>query len=413
LKRILLITLLSFSRFCTALESEALVSEAPVSEALKPTVIVLSWDGMRHDFPDLAKFPALQRLESEGLRAKSLIPVYPSSTFPTHVSMATGVNPDEHGIVDNAFYDRDKGHYAYSGDADWLEAEPIWITAERQGVKTATFFWVSSETDWQGQGVSFRRSPFDKSVPESEKVDQIVNWLDLPNETRPHLIMSYWRGADDVAHDKGPNHADVTTRIHEQDEQLGRLLKALDDRNLWRTTTLLLVSDHGMAEVNKIIDLDAIVKESGLDLMSTGRGAVNHLFLKHKSDKPKLLSILSSVPNINVYTQDALPENFHFDYPNRTGDIILTTEAPHVFYKNTLLLKVHRLLAPLISWKVGAHGYSPENPKMHAIFLGLGRGIKPGSKLESVHQLQIAPTIAKLLGIDPPAGAKEKPINLK
>jgi len=408
LEKILLIALLSFSSFSAALESEALESKA-----LEATVIVLSWDGMRHDFPDLDKFPALQRLENEGVRAKSLIPVYPSSTFPTHVSMATGVNPNEHGIVDNTFYDQHKGHYAYSGDADWLEAEPIWITAERQGVKAATFFWVSSETDWQGQGVSFRRSPFDESVPEGEKVDQILNWLDLPEEIRPHLIMSYWRGTDDVAHSKGPNHADVATRIHEQDAHLDRLLKALDDRNLWGTTTLLLVSDHGMVEVDQIIDIDAIVKESELDVISIGRGAVNHLFLKDLGDKPKLSSILSDIPNVNIYTKEALPENFHFDYPGRTGDIILTTEAPNVFLPNTLLLKAHKLLAPLMNWKTGAHGYSPENPKMHSIFFGLGRGIKPGSKLDSVHQLQIAPTIAKLLGIDPPSSAKEKPINLK
>ncbi|MFT7686841.1 MAG: putative AlkP superfamily pyrophosphatase or phosphodiesterase [Candidatus Azotimanducaceae bacterium] len=397
MKKILIIVLLAISN---------------LSHAIEPTVIVLSWDGMRHDFPDVAQFPALQRLEKEGVRAKSLIPVYPSSTFATHVSMATGVHPEVHGIIDNKFYDRDKGHYAYSGDASWVEAEPIWISAERQGITAATFFWVSSETEWQGLGATYRQAPFDGSVPESEKVDKIVSWLDLPKDLRPHLIMSYWRGADDVAHSKGPNHEDVTSRIHEQDAQLARLLKAIDDRNLWDSTTLLLVSDHGMAEVNQTIDIGHFVEENEIDIILAGGGSIRHIFTKDDNDKAALMTLLSKVPNINAYEKESLPAEFYFAFPNRTGDIVVTTEAPYVFAEDTTLLKAQKLIAPIMNWKTGAHGFTPKNPQMHAIFFGLGRGINTDNKLGSVHQLQIAPTIAKLLAIDPPAGADAESINL-
>ena len=162
----------------------------------EPIVIVLSWDGMRHDYLDRGELPALSRVATDGVRAARLTPVFPSSTFPGHVSMATGTYPDRHGIVDNVFIDSERGRYAYSGDASWIEAEPLWIAAERQGVPTATYFWVGSESDWQGQGTSYRMAPFDGGRPESVKVDQILDWLALPEAQRPRLIMSYWAGAD-------------------------------------------------------------------------------------------------------------------------------------------------------------------------------------------------------------------------
>ena len=122
------------------------------ARAEAPVVIVLSWDGTRHDFPESADTPALGRMQREGLRAQRLIPPFPTNTFPGHVTLATGAPVDVHGIVGNRFTDRERGLFDYSNDASWILAEPIWVAAERQGVRAATFFWVGSETDWNGQG---------------------------------------------------------------------------------------------------------------------------------------------------------------------------------------------------------------------------------------------------------------------
>ena len=118
----------------------AVVPCAAAADAAAPIVIVLSWDGMRHDFPERADTPALDRMERDGARG-TLVPVFPSNTFPNHVSLATGTHPDRHGIVGNRFTDRERGRYSYSSDASWIQAEPVWIAAERQGVRAATFFW--------------------------------------------------------------------------------------------------------------------------------------------------------------------------------------------------------------------------------------------------------------------------------
>ena len=133
--------------------------------------------------------------------------MYPSSTFPGHVSLATGATPAVHGIVDNRFWDRARRErFDYSNDASWIEAEPLWAAAERQGVPAATFFWVGSETDWRGVGARYRVAPFDAKIGEAEKVAQILAWLDLPARERPRLVMSWWHGADHAGHANGPDH---------------------------------------------------------------------------------------------------------------------------------------------------------------------------------------------------------------
>ena len=214
--------------------------------AAEAVVILLSWDGVRHDMPDRARTPALDRVAQSGTHA-ALRPVFPTNTFPNHVSLATGTFVDRHGIVGNVFEDRERGRYRYSNDASWIEAEPIWAAAERQGVRAASFFWVGSETDWRGRGASYRRAPFDTKIGEDEKVDQILAWLDLPAAERPGLIVSWWHGADHAGHERGPDHADVVRALERQDVQLLRLLEGLDVRGAWDETTLIIVSDHGMS----------------------------------------------------------------------------------------------------------------------------------------------------------------------
>jgi predicted AlkP superfamily pyrophosphatase or phosphodiesterase len=374
-------------------------------------VILLSWDGMRHDFPDRGNYPALKRIEREGIRAGRLTPVYLSNTFPGHVSLATGAEPQVHGIVDNVFFDREKGLYAYNGNADWINAEPLWMAAERQGVKAATYFWVGSESDWRGQGTSYRMAPFDGSRPEADKVDKMIEWLDLSEDMRPRLIMSYWRGADTVAHVKGPDHADVAAEIADQDQELARLLGAIDQRNLWPRTTLIIVSDHGMTRVTESVEIKTALEEAGLDVRVTGGSAAQHLFLKQASDRQAVLNILARQPHIKVYESDAIPAPLAA--PNRTGDIVITTTPPYTFDRaDSLLDKAIVFVSPLFGWEKGSHGYDPSLADMGGIFFAMGNGVTKGKRIDDIHQLEVAPTVTRLLGIQAPSSASRNGISL-
>lgn len=374
------------------------VAAAASLEAL-PTVILLSLDGVRHDYLDrgAGKLPALTRIARQGARAEALVPVFPSSTFPNHVTLATGTHPDRHGIVANRFFDRQRepGDFDYANDASWIEAEPLWVAAERQGVRAASFFWVGSETDWRGAGASHRRAPFDSGVAESEKVDQILAWLDLPTTERPRLVLSWWHGADSAGHRFGPDAPETLRQLAGQDRELGRLLKGLDARGAWAATTLLVVSDHGMASLapGERIDARKVLRERGIGARVIPAGGLAHVFLEDASHGKLAREALAALPGVRAYPGDALPAELRYAHPHRTGDLVAVTDPPRYFGSSRLL----RRLEPR-----GGHGYEPSHPSMAGVFLALGRAVRPGLRLGRVRALDVAATAAALLGIDPP-----------
>ena len=374
-----------------------------------PVVVVLSWDGVRHDYPERAEFPGLHRVQNEGVRARRLTPVYPSSTFPGHVSIATGTYPDVHGIVDNHFFDRERGEFRYGDAAQWMQAEPLWIAAERQGVPAATYFWVGSGSDWRGAGARYRVAPFDADVPETDKVSRILDWLDMPKGQRPRLIMSYWVGADTPGHRYGPDSDRVTAQLKEQDEQLLRLLAGIDERKLWGRLTLLLVSDHGMTKTGRWLDVRGTLEEAGIGASVFG-GAVAHVFLDDPDDADRAGAVLFGVQPSWTYTRDQIPASWRLRHPTRTGDLLLTTEPPYSFtHPRGLGGKIAPVLAKM-GWSLGGHGYAPYLPDMGGIFMAMGRGVAQGGELPAVHQVDVAPTVARLLAIDPPLRSEGQPV---
>ncbi len=373
-----------------------------------PIVVMISMDGLRHDWPAMQGLPAFERMRKEGGKASRLTPVYPSNTFPGHVSLATGTYPDVHGIVDNHFMDAVRGRYAMSGDGGWLLAEPLWIAAERQGLKAATYFWVGSETDWRGQAHSYRMAPFDGRRPESTKVQQILEWLRLPEEKRPALVMAYFAGADHVAHNRGPNSAAVFDQLVTQDQALGELLAGIDELNLWPRLTLLVVSDHGMTAMGDFIDLQTPLDEAGVEATLTGVVTV-HVHLAKADDVQKARAALARVIGVKVLSADEA-KGLRMAPSERMGDLIVTTEPPNILTRPEGFDGMLMGFLRFFGWDFGGHGYDPALPDMGAAFLAMGRGVSPDADYGVVHQVDVAPTIAKLLGIKAPQSSEGTPI---
>lgn len=366
--------------------------------APEPTVIVLSWDGTRFDALERAELPGLARLAREGARAAGLVPPFPSNTFPSHVTLATGTHPDRHGIVGNVFLDRERGEFDYDNDAGWIEAEPLWAAAERQGVRAATFFWVGSETPWRGTAATHRRKPFRSQVPESAKVEQILAWLDLPGPERPRLILSWWHGADRAGHRHGPDHPAVVRALEQQDRELRKLLAGLDARGLWPVTTLIVVSDHGMATATTALDPEGALAEAGVGARVIAGGGTASVHLEDPADREKARRALARLPGVAVHPRAALPGHLRARHP-RIGDLVLLTAPPAQFAPR----RVRRLRLAAR----GSHGFDPGvHEEMHGIFLAVGCGVAPGTRLPRVHAVDLAPTVAALLGIEPPAASE-------
>ena len=376
----------------------------------EPTVLVLSFDGVRHDYPERVPDGALARMQREGARAQHLVPVFPSSTFPGHVSLATGTYPDRHGIVDNQFFDRTRGEFRMGNDASWIAAEPLWAAAERQGVPAAVYFWVGSETDWRGQGVHQRVAPFDARVTEREKVARILGWLDLPAPQRPRLIMSWWHGADHAGHLRGPDDPSVRAALREQDAELASLLAALDARDAWRDTTLIVVSDHGMTAVTDEVPLRETLARAGVRARIAGGGSVAQLFLFDPAQRERAEAALRELSGISVYRGESLPESLRLRFPARTGDLVVVAAPGVALRESPWGERVLRTLGSAFGWQRGMHGYSPEDPDMAGILFALGRGVPAGTKLGAVRMIDVAPTVARLLGIAAPASSEGTPI---
>tara|TARA_E500000081_G_scaffold154682_1_gene192419 strand:- start:217 stop:1380 length:1164 start_codon:yes stop_codon:yes gene_type:complete len=355
-------------------------------------VVVISMDGVRHDYPNLLSGGGFNFISEKGLVATSLVPMYQSSTFPTHVTMATGVTPDKHGILHNGFFDRNRGFYSYSPDASWIESEPIWSLLERQGIKTATYFWVGSESDWEGTKITYSKAPFNGRISEKDKTKQILDWLDLEPKERPRLIMTWWHGSDSIAHQSGSINGKVLNQLRKQDKELLNLITEIEKRGYWENITLIVVSDHGMSDVDNFINIKEILKNNSIDSTLSIGPAIGHVFLDDLSDKDSAISALKQDSDLIVWDGGELPENYNMFHPTRTGDIVVETHAPNMLVtrKNSNPPK-------------GMHGYDPSrNKEMEGIFYAYGNKVSI-NQINKVSQLDLAPTILNLLEIEAPS----------
>jgi arylsulfatase A-like enzyme len=377
----------------------------------KPAVVLISLDGVRHDDPSRDALPGFARIARDGARAEALMPVFPAITFPAHASLATGTYPDRHAIVHNHFVTPSGAQLSYGETAAALEAEPLWAAAERQGVRAATFFWPLSDSASRSQPASYARAPFDESVPESEKVRQILAWLDLPEEQRPRLVMSWWHGADSAGHEHGPGSAEVREALRGQDAELARLIAGIDARELWPELTLFVVSDHGMLAPQAVLDANDLLEAVGIAGRAINASALALVRLSAGADAAAAaLALAAAEPRIRAYARAELPPALRFAHAN-AGDVVLLADPPLAFLDAWSQLDFRRRASSLWGGEVGVHGYDPEkSPEMRGIFYALGRGVPPGARLGRVRAVDVAATVARLLGIEPPAQNEGAPV---
>ena len=161
--------------FCSPIDAQRSIHD------LKPTVILISFDGFRYDYLDKYAPPTIRSLAKAGVRAKWMIPSFPTKSFPNHYSIATGLYPAHHGIVDNNVFDYGEvftmSKLAEVENPRWWWGEPIWVTAEKQGQRAAAYFFVGTGTEIEGKFPSYWRT-YNGRVPPEMRVDKVLAWLD-------------------------------------------------------------------------------------------------------------------------------------------------------------------------------------------------------------------------------------------
>jgi hypothetical protein len=398
---------------CAALSCAASIALSPASRAAEPTVILISLDGTRP--ADVADLGFFRRVAERGARADGLEPAFPSNTFPNHVTLVTGVVPDRHGIVSNVFFDPERGLFRYEDDPTWIEVEPLWSLLARAGIPSASFHWVGSEGPWRS-GLGPRHwEKFDADVPESRKVEQLLAWLDLRDPAqRPRLVTCWLRGADATGHRFGPDTAESRRALRRQERALDELLRGLEVRSLLASTTLLLVSDHGMARVERSLDLEARLAASGLEADVVGGGGFATVRWRREAGAPDGAVAraveLTRAQGLEAWARGGCPPPFACANP-RFGELVAVAPV------GTAIVDGSRALAAPAA-KVGlglrgAHGHRPELPEMAGIFFAIGREVEPGARLGVVRAVDVAPTVLALLGQPVPEWMTGSPIPLR
>lgn len=358
-------------------------------------VVMLSLDGFRWDYSKLYNTPNLNRIAQEGVKAKSMIPCYPSKTFPNHYSMATGLYPDNHGIVNNSFYDPELGFYAINDRQsvefpDFYFGEPIWITAEKQGVRSASFYWVGSEAQIKGMQPTYWKK-YNKKVPFSYRVDTVIHWLSLPENVRPRLITWYYHEPDWTSHDFGPESPQTKTCVEKLDSLLGIFMNKIKALPIASKINIIIVSDHGMTSISKdkLVNLSDYLNKDWFDVISGGNPVYN-LQPKEKYYKEAVQN-LKKIKNIKVWVRDSLPQRYHYGKNKRVCDLVVEADLGYsISWANDK-----------DSYNGGTHGYDNQYPDMHGIFYAYGPAFKKGYEQESFLNIDLYPLIAYILKIKP------------
>jgi uncharacterized membrane protein YccC/predicted AlkP superfamily pyrophosphatase or phosphodiesterase len=365
-------------------------------------VVMLSLDGFGAEYPGGGATPNLDRIAAAGVRAASLVPVFPSKTFPNHYSIVTGLTVAHHGLAGNQFYDPSTRRlYRVSDttavrDASWYGGEPIWVTAERQGVRSAVFLWPGSEAPIGGLHPSrYKEWSHDRGVPPLARVDTALAWLGLPRCERPHLVLLYDELVDEAGHAHGASGAETRAAVRAADSLVGRLYDGLRALPVRDSVTLLVVSDHGMATVEHVGTTGVVVDPHDSSVVALTDGVVGAWWFTDSAARRRTTATLDTIAHAHLYGRGDLPARYHAAIP-RIGDLVLVADVGWQFFPAAAGGAAHRVGG-------GTHGYDPAAPAMQAIFVAAGAGLRRGVVLPPLDNVAIYPLIADLLGLEPAA----------
>lgn len=382
------------------------------SETGQTTIFMVSLDGIRPDYVERGETPTFDKLMASGAFSLNVKTVFPTVTFQMHPSIATGTKGRVHGIVGNSFYDtRTRQLYRYAGDHSLLEAEAIWTTATRQGVRTSVLDWVNAHNQQGPYAAAFFSEQYARGISDRERVDRVFETWEKDETLR--LIMAYGESPDSEGHRYGPDSPEMERVIATVDSHVAYMYER--SKNLWRRTAgendsfvFILLSDHGMSTVHTLVNLG---RATGVDRGDVIRLVTNanlgHIFFDDIEDKAErearmtaVESALSQHDFIQFWRRENIPPHWQYDHPYRTGDIlaVLPTGFTFSFRPEGVTMPVEDAGGPL-----GMHGYDPRgDPHMNTvIFFSRYPENYGGLNLGAVSTLQIHATVASLLGIEP------------
>jgi predicted AlkP superfamily pyrophosphatase or phosphodiesterase len=358
------------------------------------TVLLVSLDGFRRDLLDRDAPPALTELAREGVVSDWMQPSFPSLTFPNHYTIVTGLYPEHHGIVSNTMYDTAfKAGFSISGpgatESRWWGGEPIWVTAEKQGVRSASFFWVGSEAAIEGIRPSIYKK-YDAKVTFPARVDSVLAWLRLPDAQRPRMITLYFDEPDHTEHEKGPDSPEATAAVMKADSAIARLVQGLRAQRMYDAVDLIVVSDHGMANISPARTVYVTDVTDTLNVRTVDRGPI-FMGWALNGDNAGLVAALRRLPHVQAWLKDSVPARFHFNDNPRITPVVALAETGWMI----------GIGKPTRNRNLGTHGFDNADPLMRALFIAHGPDFKSGARIPAFPNVDVYSLMTHILGLKP------------
>lgn len=391
----IVITAVSFFLFLTACSSRNSKNNSSAGEIKKPPyLVVLSLDGYRWDYPDMYNTFCLDSIAGVGVKAHSLRPAFPSKTFPNHYTLATGLYPDNHGLVSNTFKSKKQNAFYRIRDREKVEdgsyygGEPIWVSAEKQGVMSATYFWVGSEAKIKDTRPSIWKI-YNHGIPFPDRADSVIAWLSRPVQKRPRLIMFYHHEPDGVGHRHNPKSEEVKSTVETLDRQLKVFCNKLQQLPIKDSINFIVLSDHGMGAVSsdKLVVLDNYIDSSMIDYIVGYNPSI--LIEPKNGHLDDVYNKLKNIEGISVWKKEDIPAHLHYGKNENISSLVVVADS-------AWSVTIDR---PYV--KGGTHGYCPTNKDMHAIFYASGPSFKKGYTHTSFQNIHVYELFCKLLDIVP------------
>lgn len=400
-RRQFLAAALLFAAGCAASTVQGPFDPPAARAGLKPILILVSLDGWRWDYLERAQVPRLRALARAGVRSEGLIPPFPSKTFPSHYTIVTGLYPEHHGIVSNNMIDARIGQrFSMSAptaqDTRWWGGEPMWITAQRQGHTTASMFWPGSDVEISGGRPTHWRK-YDHNLPNRDRVDQVLRWLQLPDADRPTFITLYFSDVDDAGHEFGPESKEVLETAVELDVEIGALIDGVNRLKLQQAVNYVIVSDHGMSQIStrRLIAIDNFIDPATVDLIDTT--PLLGVWPRTITVDQAYRALKDKHPALAVYRREEIPAGLHFSSHPRIPPVVGIAADGWTITSRAQSSEWQRAAQRL----GGNHGYDSRLRSMHGLFIASGPQFRRGVVVPRFENVHLYEMMARALGVTP------------
>ena len=430
--------------FFIALVLLSAVALAAPAAAQPERVVLVSIDGLSAYSleDDSLVIPNLRALIRDGVWAKSSETVFPSITHPSHTTLVTGVLPRIHGVVGNQVTNRETGesfHFTNKPHGDTVRSTTIFDAAKQKGLTTAAFYWPEN---YQDPSIDYNIPEVfdgDRADPRAADpeflaelraagvpIDLYYEWYKDPlrkgasdavlaeaaayviERYRPHLLAIHFLVTDEIQHAYGSDHYRAKEAFTAADYALGLVMRAVEKAGLRDQTAFFIVSDHGFHSVRHEVNLQPLFDRHGLAERVRLKRSGWTLYIeladleRDEAALEKLFEDALAMPGIARILR---PRDFHdLGYPRYEED-------PHVLGQYAIVGDIDTL--PVADPKTSSterrsrepyhgHGYLPSHPRMYPAFIASGPGIARGVRAPHLRNVDVAPTIAHLLGLELP-----------